>query len=91
MKGRAIYCDISWGSVFAAGEINVMRGFIVLFPGFLTPPDPENLLLLMAWGYCGDWCWVFQGSEGRQEGLPMGVGDGGRSSTNPRVKLSRRR
>lgn len=62
MKGRAIYCDISWGSVFAAGEINVMRGFIVLFPGFLTPPDPENLLLLMAWGYCGDWCRVFQGS-----------------------------
>lgn len=90
MKGRAIYCEISWGSVFAAGEINMMRGFIVLFPGFLTPPDPENLLLLMVWGYCGDGAGCSRG-VGRQEGLPMGVGDGGRSSTDPRVKLSRRR
>ena len=48
----------------------MMRGFIVLFSGFLTPPDPENLLGLL-WG----WCWVFQGS--REAGRASYGGGGG--------------
>lgn len=68
--------------------LSLWQGKSTWWEAFLSCSLGFSLLQILrtCWGYCGDGAGCFRGA-GRQEGLPTGGGDGGRSSTSPRVKL----